>query len=319
MNRVTQEAVVPLEVSREEAENGLMSDLMTLIKARLSLLVIVTTFVGFCMASVGSLDCRDDLDTRSADVHVVVRGLASVRRTPGQRHVLWVISHPDTITVEECDEADLVLVASAPFAAALASRTITPVEVFLQATNPERFRPQPADPAWAHPVTVVAKTRGVLRPIVRDSLAAGVRPAMYGSGWDAFGLSDLVVADHVANTDLPVVYASAGVVLNDHWEDMAREGFVSNRVFDVSACGTPLISDPMPELAALFGDTVVMAAGAQDVGAAIAAITADPTGARSRALRARAIVLANHTFAHRATALVQFLETLALKGPGSGG
>ncbi len=38
------------------AEPGLLTDLMTLTKARLSLLVIITTFVGFCMASDGPLD-----------------------------------------------------------------------------------------------------------------------------------------------------------------------------------------------------------------------------------------------------------------------
>jgi protoheme IX farnesyltransferase len=45
MNR---EAAVPIEAL---AEPGLLSDLVTITKARLSLLVIITTFVGVCMAS----------------------------------------------------------------------------------------------------------------------------------------------------------------------------------------------------------------------------------------------------------------------------
>ncbi|MEO7317663.1 MAG: heme o synthase [Chthoniobacteraceae bacterium] len=56
MNRVIPEAAVPLEVVREETESGLMQDLMTLTKARLSLLVIVTTFVGFCMSAPGPIE-----------------------------------------------------------------------------------------------------------------------------------------------------------------------------------------------------------------------------------------------------------------------
>ena len=56
MNRFTPEAVAPLEVEPVESEAGLMQDLMTLTKARLSLLVIVTTFVGFCMATRGPID-----------------------------------------------------------------------------------------------------------------------------------------------------------------------------------------------------------------------------------------------------------------------
>ena len=42
------EAAVPIE---DLAEPGLLSDLLTITKARLSLLVIVTTFLGVCMAS----------------------------------------------------------------------------------------------------------------------------------------------------------------------------------------------------------------------------------------------------------------------------
>jgi protoheme IX farnesyltransferase len=56
VNRATPEVAVPLEVPREEAGPGLVSDLMMLTKARLSLLVIITTFVGFCMASGARLD-----------------------------------------------------------------------------------------------------------------------------------------------------------------------------------------------------------------------------------------------------------------------
>jgi protoheme IX farnesyltransferase len=45
-----------LAIEEDLAEPGLMSDLMALTKARLSLLVIVTTFVGFCAASDTRLD-----------------------------------------------------------------------------------------------------------------------------------------------------------------------------------------------------------------------------------------------------------------------
>ena len=51
MSRAAQEAALEIDL----AEPGLLTDLMTLTKARLSLLVIITTFVGFCMASDTSL------------------------------------------------------------------------------------------------------------------------------------------------------------------------------------------------------------------------------------------------------------------------
>lgn len=45
-----------MELSREEVAPGIIGDLMLLTKARLNLFVVITTFVGFCMASGASLD-----------------------------------------------------------------------------------------------------------------------------------------------------------------------------------------------------------------------------------------------------------------------
>jgi protoheme IX farnesyltransferase len=56
VNTSTSDLTVPLELPREEAEPTLVSDLLNLTKARLSLLVIITTFVGYCMGSEGRLD-----------------------------------------------------------------------------------------------------------------------------------------------------------------------------------------------------------------------------------------------------------------------
>ncbi len=50
MSRLTDKLVNPLDGAAAVPEIGLLSDLLTLTKARLSSLVIVTTFVGFCMA-----------------------------------------------------------------------------------------------------------------------------------------------------------------------------------------------------------------------------------------------------------------------------
>ena len=47
-------ATLTVEAERELAEPGLLTDLMTLTKARLSLLVIITTCVGYCLGSKGS-------------------------------------------------------------------------------------------------------------------------------------------------------------------------------------------------------------------------------------------------------------------------
>jgi protoheme IX farnesyltransferase len=52
----TSEVILPVELPRDEAEPGIVGDFLALIKARLSLLVVITTFVGVCMGSEGPID-----------------------------------------------------------------------------------------------------------------------------------------------------------------------------------------------------------------------------------------------------------------------
>jgi glycosyltransferase involved in cell wall biosynthesis len=259
-------------------------------------------------ARLQTADRADDLAGRASDVHLVLRGLQPVRRTFGQRHVLWIISHPESIDDGELDAADLVLVASPRFAAHLKHRTSTPVEAMLQATDHRRFCPRPVDPTHRHDVTIVAKTREVMRPVVSDALAVGLRPAIYGGGWRGLVDPDLVVAEHVDNETLPVVYSSAGIVLNDHWRTMRAWGFVSNRLFDVLACGTPVISDPVDGMDELFERAVLEYHSPDELRALVDEVLTEPEAARQHAERGRKVVLANHTFDHRAR---QLLDRLA--------
>jgi hypothetical protein len=255
-----------------------------------------------------TLDRADSLASRSRDIHLVLRGLAPVRRTTGQGHIIWVISHPEALATADCDAADLVLVASTRFAEHLRARTSTPVEVFLQATDHQRFTMGPPDPMQEHPITVVAKTRGVMRPIVGDALAAGLRPAIYGGGWRGLVDPSLVIADHVDNAALPSVYRSAGVVLNDHWDTMRAWGFVSNRIFDVLACGTPIVSDHLAEIEGLFGGAVPTYSSSAQLGELVRTLLVNAEDAREVAARGRAIVLGQHTFDHRARQLLYLVQ-----------
>ncbi len=255
-----------------------------------------------------SIEEADSLAGRSCDVHLVLRGLEPVRRTPGQRHVLWIISHPEAIDSAEYDDADLVLVASERFAQHLRGLTDTPVEVMLQATDPSFFHPGAATAEHRHPVTVVANTRGVMRRAVADAIAGGLAPAIYGQGWSGLVDPSAIVGDYVAFESLPAVYASAGVVLNDHWDTMLRWGFVSNRIFDVAASGTPVISDHLPEIADLFGPLVPTWSTPGELRSAVELLQADPEATAKQTAELRHLVVDRHTFDHRVAQLAELLD-----------
>lgn len=184
-----------------------------------------------------------DLD----DVVVVLRGRDVVVPSWAATSVLWVISHPSTVRADEAERYDLVLGASTAWVAGLADRVSVPVHPLLQATAASRFHQAAGQPGAGPDLLFVGNARGAPRPVVAAALAAGLRPRVHGLGWEGLIPDELLTGEYVPNEALGPLYASAGIVLNDHWADMARHCFVSNRVYDALACGAPVISDVVPE------------------------------------------------------------------------
>ena len=147
---------------------------------------------------------------------------------------------------------------------------------------------------------------------MRDVLAAGLTPVVYGWGWEDFIAPGLVRRRHVGANRLGRIYASAGVVVNDHWPDMRDYELVNNRVFDVLAAGGQVISDPVAGLGDLFGGAVPTYDGPAQLSEAVAGVLGDPDAAAQRARDARALVLADHSFDVRAEQLIAVLAAHGL-------
>jgi len=245
---------------------------------------------------------RDDVG-----IHLLGRGVA--RKRPGRLEVMWHISHPDAASIEAYQAHDLVLVASDSFAAWMDGQVSIPVLPFHQATDPERFHPGMTGPH--HELLFVANSRGVRRHILEDLLPTDHELAVYGKAWTPERLDARYVAGtHVPNGEVGGYYASADIVLNDHWPDMQREGFLSNRLYDASAAGAFMISDGIEGLAEEFDGGVVSYETPAELRELIDRFLADPAARRDHAARARAAVLARHTFQHRVMELLRHLEPM---------
>jgi hypothetical protein len=249
----------------------------------------------------------DDADGRMCDVALHLRGLYPYVPRRGQLSLLWTISHPELVTAAECDRFDAVFTASPRHAAVVGEHAGVPVRVLEQATDPVVFFPDP-DAAHDHPLLFVGNTRGVHRRIVRDAVAAGLRPRIWGSGWAPFVDRALVAGDYLPNDQVRRAYSSAGAVLNDHWDDMREQGFVSNRVYDVLASGGVLVSDDLPELREAFGDAVATYKTPDELAAHVERLLADPAARERMAARGRDLVLARHTFARRVDTLLSVIR-----------
>jgi hypothetical protein len=239
----------------------------------------------------------------AADVALHLFGVRVPAVRAGQLSLLWVISHPDRLTARHCGAYDAVFVASASFRDHLARRVAAPVQVLYQATDPARFFPDPTGPH--HELLFVGSSRRVRRPILDAVSNTSHELAVYGGNWTP----ELLDPRHVRgawipNDELHRYYASADIVLNDHWRDMREEGFISNRVFDALASGAFVLSDRVPGMDEVFDGGVATYERDDELAGIIDHALAHPAERRATAERGRAAVLERHTFAHRVHAIL---------------
>ena len=249
------------------------------------------------------IDCLEDWSRPEAlgdDAVLVLRGLSAFTPQPHQVNLMWMISHPLKVAPGEVDLYDRVFVASATYAGALAGVATAPLEVLLQCCDERRFRPD--GPAGSdRRALFVGNSRGVYRSIVREAVESGVDLEIHGGGWDAFLPPPLKAeSENLPYGALSARYRAAACVLNDHWPDMQRLGFLSNRLFDAAACGARIVSDPVEGLDALFGDFVTCFDGRTPLAELVAGLAAEGPDRQAARDAFAEHIRAEHGFAARA-------------------
>lgn len=249
--------------------------------------------------------------TAADDVVIVLRGLSQYQPQPTAINLAWLISHPDDVTVTELQEYDHVFVASDSFAAWLGERMGDQVSPLLQCTDPALFYPE-RDPELEVPdVIFVGNSRGQLREVVQYALAGGVDLSVYGGLWEGILPPHMVRQTYIPNARLRHYYSGAKVVLNDHWSDMRKQGFISNRLFDAGACGATIVSDDMQACRALFGDAVHYYNTPENLAAGVARLQRGKAKTDRGGKRLRELIVAHHTFQHRVDEILLVLARLA--------
>ena len=267
------------------------------------------------------IDRRDEYYRQTGhldDVTLTLRGRTEFRPAYGQVNLAWVISHPEMVSGSEAKSYDRVLAASESWSKRMSEEWGLPVEPLMQATDPELFRPDRAEPGTGEEVLFVGGSRGARRQMVQDAIDAGLPLAVYGSQWEDFIPARFVHGEFVPNDQLGAMYAAAGVVLNDHWPEMRAEGFVSNRLFDAVACAARVVSDDVAGLEGLFGRSVQVVHDAAELGALARRSDLDQVfGGLDERRDVAARVRRDHTFRHRARRLLDVaLEVRAGQGLG---
>ena len=259
------------------------------------------------------VDLRPDwYDSRTScdDVVIVLRGQVKYEPVSSQINLLWLISHPDAVCDEEFEKFDHVFVASESYARTLASRLSVPVSQLLQCSDPEIFHPPAVDEEVGDAeIIFVGNTRGELRQVVANAIAKNLPVSIFGRGWKKFLPPEQIAGSHIPNRMLHKYYGLAKIVLNDHWPDMERAGFISNRIFDVALCGGFIISKNFQGSEAFGGDLITYRS-AEELGELCRKWLNADNERKRVGDRLRQRVLAAHTFSHRTASLIDVIAKL---------
>ena len=134
--------------------------------------------------------------------------------------------------------------------------------------------------------------------------------AVYGTLWEEFLSKDYIKGLHIDNRELRTYYSNCKILLNDHWDSMRDQGFLSNRLFDAGACEACIITDPVSGLEEVFGDSVVIYRTPEELRRLVEYYLKEDDKRREKAEKAREIVRSTHTFRNRVEKIVQVVMDL---------
>lgn len=243
------------------------------------------------------------------DVNLDLRGLDNYVPQKGKLNIMWVISHPEKVTPEMVRSFNKVYAAGSKWAEFMSQKSGRMVEFLPQSTDPAVFHPTKANPEFAGKILFVGNSRNVMRPIVRDSIIAGLDIAIYGSGWEGLVEPKYIKGHFIPNHQLTEAYSSAKVVLNDHWDDMRQWSFLSNRLFDATSAGARVITDDIKGIDEVFNKGRVQTYTTPEELKKIVASLDDGTNSAGGQAAHRDIK-AQHSFDARAEELVRFIESV---------
>lgn len=202
-------------------------------------------------------------------------------------------AEPNWYSLEtELWDYDLIAVAS-PIYQKEVERLGLPTVFVPQFTNPEKFYYE-YDEATAHDILFVGRP-GYERISAKWAIESGFDVALYGDGWQTKAPYKYFKGNYIDNNELHKYYASAKIVLNDTRPDMKAAGFISNRVFDVTASGGFLISDYMPEIEQFYGDSIPMFKTKAELKSLLDYYLTHPKKRKEKALAAQKVTLAYFT------------------------
>jgi len=247
------------------------------------------------------------------DAVIVLRGLNQYKPKKEHYNIMWNISHPDDVDIDEYNQYDQVFIASDYWAGEIRKDTKVPVEPLLQCADPELFY-RDTSSEYQSDLLFVGNSRKVPRKILKDLLPTDKDLAVYGKNWKRFIKRRYIKGKHIPYVELRKAYSSCKILLNDHWDDMRDKGFISNRIFDGFASGAFIISDDVRGARDVFKDALVTYDNREELHSLIDDYMENEDLRAEKAKEGQDIVLNCHTFAIRAERILEVIPRIKILG-----
>jgi Rhamnan synthesis protein F/Glycosyl transferases group 1/Glycosyl transferase family 2 len=245
------------------------------------------------------------------DVALVLRGTTPYAPRPEHINLMWHISHPSRVSLEEMAGFDHIFTASYPYAEPVIARFGPQASNMLQCADPHVFHDQvDLQGVPRHDLLFVGNSRKTTRWMPAACVERGLPLAIYGAEWEGLIPKRYVLGTHVPNNRLAAYYRASKIVLNDHWADMAREGFVSNRIMDAGLAGALVVSDRFAGEEVFMGN-VITCDSPQEVEEAVRHYLHHGAERQQKARALQQLVQLHHTVDHRARQVLQTIRALA--------
>jgi spore maturation protein CgeB len=247
------------------------------------------------------------LDNSSPKILLHLFGEPVVDLPSDTYNILWIHSHPDWINPEILEKYQKIYCISRPFTRKLIDMGFD-ADFLMVPTNMTPLRCEKK-----YDIVFVGNTRqNKVRKVISDLGDSKYQVKIWGWGWKGLIPEEWYGGEYYENARLNELYAASKIVLNDHHDDMKREGFINPRVLDVLASGGFVVSDYMPGMGDLLDWSVPTYHSAGELRALIDTYISDDAARERLAEKGRKIA-SQYTYAACCSEIIRHISTLSGK------
>jgi spore maturation protein CgeB len=204
---------------------------------------------------------------------------------------------------------DVILTSSEEARSMVKERTGREAEILMIGADTDIFTPLESREEYQSDIVFTGNYWGAHRDII-DLLQ--VEPKwdfhIYGNNWDQIDRLKKYWRGFVNYKELPFIYNSAKIVLDDHNHVTKPYGMINSRVFEAMACGSCVVTNAVKDIFTIFPEEAISVyRNSDDLTRIITELLSDDDRRGRIGQKAREVILQRHTYKKRAE---QFREIL---------